>query len=154
MAGIFELEAGLRLVAERGRLMQGSAAGRMAAVLGERGVVESVAGRHGGSIAAVNGPGNVVMSGGAEAMEAAVAELGRGGVESRWLRVSHGFHSALMEPVLDGLGRRVAEAGPKAPKLRMVSNLSGRMGGAEMGEAGYWRRHTREGVEYGAGWRS
>ncbi len=151
VAGIFELEAGLRLVAERGRLMQGSAAGRMAAVLGERGVVESVAGRHGVSIAAVNGPGNVVMSGGAEAMEAAVAELGRGGVESRWLRVSHGFHSALMEPVLDGLERRVAEAGPKAPKLRMVSNLSGRMGGAEMGEAGYWRRHTREGVEYGAG---
>ena len=153
LAGVFELDAGLRLVAERGRLMQATARGRMAAVLTHRQQVEPVIARYArsASIAAENGAANVVVSGEAEAVEAIVGELAREGVESRWLRVSHAFHSPLMEPMLDEFERRVEEAGPRAPRLRIISNVSGELAGAEMAEPAYWRRHTREAVRFAAG---
>ena len=93
----------------------------------------------------------MVVSGEAEAVEAIVEELAREGVESRWLRVSHAFHSPLMEPMLDEFERRVKEAGPRAPRLRLISNVSGELAGAEMAEPAYWRRHTREAVRFAAG---
>ena len=153
LAGVFDLEAGLRLVAERGRLMQATTRGRMAAVLGSREKVEPVLARYAGaaSIAAENGAANVVVSGEAEAVEAIVEELAREGVESRWLRVSHAFHSPLMEPMLDEFERRVKEAGPRAPLLPVISNVSGDVAGAEMADPAYWRRHTREAVCFAAG---
>ena len=123
-AGVFELEAGLRLVAERGRLMQATRPGRMAAALAGREKVEPVVARYAAaaSIAAENGATNVVVSGEGEAVEAIVHELARAGIESRWLRVSHAFHSPLMEPMLDEFERRVREAGPRAPRLPVISN--------------------------------
>ena len=153
LAGVFDLEAGLRLVAERGRLMQATRPGRMAAVFAGLERVEPVVARHAGaaSIAAENGVANVVVSGEAEAVEAIVEELARAGIESRWLRVSHAFHSPLVEPMLDEFERRVREAAPRAPRLRVISNVSGDVAGAEMAEPAYWRRHTREAVRFAAG---
>ena len=152
VAGVFELEAGLRLVIERGRLMEASGAGRMAAVLGRREQVEKVVGRYrGAEIAAVNGAANVVVSGEGGAVVGVVEEMRRAGVESRWLRVKRGFHSALMDEMLDEFEARVREAKPQAPRMRVISNVTGEVAGGEMGEAGYWRRQTRGVVEYARG---
>ena len=53
--------------------------------------------------------------------------------------------------MLDEFERRVREAGPRAPRLPVISNLSGDVAGAELGEPAYWRRHTREAVRFAAG---
>ena len=81
LAGVFDLEAGLRLVAERGRLMQATRPGRMAAVLAGREKVEPVVARYAAaaSIAAENGAANTVVSGEGEAVEAIVEELAQRG---------------------------------------------------------------------------
>ncbi len=156
LAGVFDWEAGLRLVVERGRRMEATRAGRMAAVFAGRSVVERVVREVGGElgIAAENGPRNTVVSGAGEAVEEVVRRLREEGVESRWLRVQRAFHSPLMEGVGEELERRVEEMGARAPRGRLISNVSGGVAGPEVAEGSYWGRHTREAVKYEAGMRT
>ena len=102
VAGVFGLEDGALLIAERGRLF-GSlpAGGRMVAVFADADRVESCTDEFPRlSVAAYNGA-NTVLSGPAEDLERAVAELTADGVRCEWLDTSHAFHSALLDPVLD-----------------------------------------------------
>jgi acyl transferase domain-containing protein/acyl carrier protein len=154
VAGVFSLEDGLRLVAERGRLMQTRPVrGAMAAVFaGEEHVRAAVERRLGDvSIAAVNGPGNVVVSGAQAAVVAVLSELGSEGIEAERLAVSHAFHSPLMDGILDELERLAGEATLALPRLALVSNLTGKWARGEMATTGYWRRHAREPVRFADG---
>src|SRR6185295_16789407 len=134
VAGVFSLEDGLRLVAARGRLM-GSlpSGGEMAAVLASEERVREAMEAYGSrlSIAAVNGPESVVISGEGSALEALVVGLGKEGVRTKRLVVSHAFHSALMEPVLEEFERVAGEVRYSAPKKALISNVTGRVMGAE-----------------------
>ena len=108
VAGVFSLEDGLKLIAERGRLMQAlPERGKMAAVLADEArTAKAIAGHlRELSIAAVNGPENVVISGTEQAVQAAVASLEAEGIQSVSLNVSHAFHSPLMEPMLDAFSK-------------------------------------------------
>jgi acyl transferase domain-containing protein/acyl carrier protein len=158
IAGVFSLEDGLWLAAERGRLMQSlPAGGAMASIHAPGSVVESVLAGSGAplSIAALNGPTSTVISGAAEAVEAAVAMLSRRGIAARRLTVSHAFHSLLMDPVLDELEELARQIDHQAPQVGLVSNVTGRMGGADdFVTARYWRRHAREPVLFADGVRS
>ena len=155
VAGVFSLEDGLKLVAARGRLMQSlPAGGAMAAVsAGEERVAAAIA-PYGEalSIAAVNGPESAVVSG-AEPELARVQEvLEREGIRTKRLVVSHAFHSVRMDAVLGELERVAWEVNYSAPRIALVSNLTGRLAGAEeVSSAGYWRRHAREAVRFGDG---
>ena len=157
-AGVLCLEDACALVAARGRLMGGLAqTGAMAAVeLSEQEAIESLAGfEQSLCLAAVNGPCSVVVSGEQEALGRWEDSLKEGGVKVRRLRVSHAFHSSLMEPMLAGL-REVAEGlSFSKPRLPIVSNVSGELLSAEQAVSpDYWARHARETVRFSDGIRS
>src|SRR4029453_18734011 len=102
VAGVFGLEDGLKLIAERGRLMGAlPREGRMVAVLADESRVAKAVAPYADevSIAALNGPENVVISGRTQAVERIARELEASGVETRALNVSHAFPSPPMAPV-------------------------------------------------------
>ncbi len=152
VAGVFSVEDGLALIAERGRLMQAQpSGGRMAAVMAPvemvRDALKPVAARV--SIAALNGPRQTVISGPGEDVKALLAQFSAAGVKFRELVVSHAFHSPLMNPVLEPFERAAAKVSFGAPRLRLVSNLTGQVtSAAQMAQPAYWRRHIRETVQY------
>ncbi|GAA2456747.1 type I polyketide synthase [Streptomyces glaucus] len=137
-AGVFDLPDAARLVAARARLMQAlPEGGAMAAIEAGEAEVAAWLGE-GVVVAAVNGPAAVVVSG-AEAAVAAVVERARAaGRRATRLRVSHAFHSPLMEPVVEEFARVAAGVGYRAPVLPAVSSVTGEAVGQEWGRAEYW----------------
>ena len=131
VAGVFGLEDGLRLIAERGRLMQSlPAGGRMAAVFAGRERVESaIASSNAVSIAAINGPEIIVISGDGNQVEAILKRLSNEGIKSKDLVVSHAFHSPLMNPILDEFEKVASKVEYSEPTMGFVSNVTGELAG-------------------------
>ena len=155
VAGLFSMEQGLRLVAERGRLIQSlPSGGAMAAVFADAGRVQAALAEQGRvvAVAAVNGADNTVLSGPAAELSAVLDRLAAQGVGHRYLTVSHAFHSALMEPVLERFEQAAGQVAYAAPQLDVVSNLTGQVAAAQqMQDAGYWREHMRSPVQFAPG---
>ncbi len=152
VAGVFSLEDGLRLVAERARLMQALPRdGAMAAVFaGEARVRDALRGREAEvSVAAVNADDNVVVSGRRDAVRAVLDELARDSISARPLTVSHAFHSPLMDPARQAFEESARRTPFSPPTLGIVSNLTGRVVRDDaMSNAGYWARQLREPVRF------
>ncbi|WP_405162771.1 SDR family NAD(P)-dependent oxidoreductase [Nocardia sp. NBC_01499] len=149
VAGVFALPDAARLVAARGRLMQAlPVGGVMIAVQASAAeitpdLVEGV------SIAAVNAPGSVVLSGSVEQVTAVADQWEAQGRKVTRLRVSHAFHSALMEPMLEEFRATAESVTYRVPELAVVSNLTGQL--VERFDAEYWVRHVRETVRFADG---
>ena len=150
VAGVFGLEDGARLMAERGRLF-GSlpAGGRMVAVFAAAERVESLTDEFPSlSVAAYNGA-NTVLSGPAEDLERAVAGLAADGVRCDWLDTSHAFHSALLDPILDEFESYAQRFEFAAPQRILIDNRTGAaLGRSAKLDGAYWRRHARQPVEF------
>ena len=155
VAGVWRLEDALILVAARGRLMQAlPAGGAMASIFADETTVTTAVRAVGGalSVAAINAPDNVVVSGEARSLDALLTRLAADGIQTRRLAVSHAFHSPLMDPVLDEFAETVARVKRQAPRVALVSNLTGRLAsGRELADPVYWSRHLREPVLFAAG---
>ncbi|HSN25873.1 MAG TPA: aminotransferase class I/II-fold pyridoxal phosphate-dependent enzyme, partial [Kofleriaceae bacterium] len=152
-AGVFALKDALPLVIERGRLMSAQpSGGGMLACFGKKAVVAELAARHGLSVAAENAPEGVVISGALRAIETFREAAERAGISTQALRVSHAFHSAMMDGALDEFEAAAARVAYAAPTLPLISNLTGRVFAAgEPPTAAYWRRQLREAVQFATG---
>ncbi|WP_405180890.1 type I polyketide synthase [Nocardia sp. NBC_01377] len=151
VAGVLSLPDACALVAARGRLMaELPTGGAMVAVAAsEEEVIDLLSGRESlVGIAAVNGPESVVVSGAAEAVEQVVEHLRVRGRRVKPLRVSHAFHSPLMEPMMDRF-QRVVERLEFAPaQLSVISTVSGHAGGQAWSTPHYWVEHLRRSVRF------
>lgn len=151
VAGVMDLDAALRLTAARGRLMQALPRdGGMAAVRCDLARVEAaLAGlREHVDIAAVNGPNDVVISGRLDPLLAVLDRLEQDGVTATRLKVSHAFHSPLMDPMLEPFRQVAASITFRPPSIPIVSALTGTVAGAEMATADFWVSHVRAPVRF------
>nr|WP_256656848.1 type I polyketide synthase [Streptomyces griseus] len=150
VAGVLSLGDAVRLVEARGRLMEGLPEGGVMVAVGasEAEVVGAIAAHPRGewvSVAAVNGPSSVVVSGVRGVVEEVVGGFVGRGVRVRRLGVSHAFHSVLMEPML-GEFRGVLESLEfGVPSVDFVSSVGG---GGDVGSVEYWVRHARAEVRF------
>src|SRR5450432_142013 len=154
VAGVFSLEDAARLVCERGRLMQAlPSGGVMLAIAASMGDVADVLGslRAGVAIAAVNAPASVVISGEQAAVLSVAEHFAALGVETKRLTVSHAFHSALMDPMLEAFQRVAETLTYRAPTIPLISNVTGELAGAEVTTPEYWVRHVRRSVRFSEG---
>ncbi len=154
IAGVFSLEDGLKLIAERGRLMQALPQnGSMVAILSDEASVRAAIAPYSAqvSIAAINGPTSVVISGEQSAIAALVATFTTQGIRTRPLQVSHAFHSPLMEPMLATFRTVAASITYHPPRLSLISNLTGTVAGPEISTPDYWVRHVRQTVRFADG---
>ena len=148
LAGVFELEAALQLVAERGRLMQSLPAGSMLSVKAELQQVEPLLG-NGIDLAAHNAPGMIVVSGSTERVEQFASELQARGIDTRKLHTSHAFHSAMMEPILEPFSRAVEKAKPRPANIPIISTMTGKLlSHEEACSSTYWAKQLRSPVRF------
>ncbi|MFI2478662.1 SDR family NAD(P)-dependent oxidoreductase [Nocardia xishanensis] len=148
VAGVLTLEDACLLVGARGRLMQALPdGGAMVAVQAMAAEVEALL-APGVDIAAVNAADAVVISGAEDAVLGIARELADRGRKTRRLTVSHAFHSALMDPMLEEFAAAVDGIAASAPRIPIASNLSGHVAAEGYGLPRYWVEHVRRPVRF------
>jgi len=153
VAGVFNLEDGIKLVAARGRLMASvKRAGKMATVEASLDELESYLSQvNEVSIAGENGPRQTLISGAAEGITEIADLLEADGFKVKILPISQGSHSPLMEEILPAFRQVAQQITYHRPKYTLISNVSGKLAGEEIQTADYWTRHIREAVLFSSG---
>lgn len=148
IAGVFPLENALGLVATRGRLMQELPSGSMLAVSQSELTVRPYLSAD-LSVAAVNSPDMVVVSGSHEAVDALERKLAAADIAARRLHTSHAFHSQMMEPVLETFVQAFVGVELQPPQLPIVSTVTGTwVGENDMTDPQYWANNLRQTVRF------
>jgi acyl transferase domain-containing protein/NAD(P)-dependent dehydrogenase (short-subunit alcohol dehydrogenase family)/aryl carrier-like protein len=151
IAGVFTLEAAIRLVVVRAKLMQEMPPGRMAAVYANPDVFAPLI-SSAMSIAAINGENLCTVSGPDSEIEALLSKLRERGVAGTLLKTSHAFHSPTMAPMLDAFEHAVGLARPTEPKVPIISGLTGSWLSPEAARApSYWRAQMRQTIQFDKG---
>jgi phthiocerol/phenolphthiocerol synthesis type-I polyketide synthase C len=144
IADVFSLEDAIKLITARGKLMHHlDEPGSMLAVFShaEDLAAEIAPYNHRVTIGAINGPGQVVLSGGEVELGIIAKSLEKKGIESRSLQVSHGFHSPLMAPMVSEFRQLAETINYSQPKISLVSNITGKIESSLFASADYWCEH-------------
>ncbi|MET8687112.1 type I polyketide synthase [Streptomyces sp. NPDC004732] len=147
VAGVFSLEDACRVVGARARLMGAlPEGGAMCAVQATPGELAAGLEGSGVSVAAVNTPDSTVISGPADEVEKVAALWREQGRKTKALSVSHAFHSVLMEPMLADFTEAIRGVEFAAPRVPLISNVSGVEAGEEIAAPEYWAKHVRQAI--------
>lgn len=147
-AGVFSLPDALRLVVERGRLLDRLAEGAMLAVRLPEQEVRALLGDE-LSLAAINGVSQCVVSGPAARVGALGAALNARGIDARRLHIPAGAHSTLADPILAEFEERVSRLDLRAPSVPWISDTTGTWATADgVTRPGYWTAHLRQPVRF------
>jgi acyl transferase domain-containing protein/NADPH:quinone reductase-like Zn-dependent oxidoreductase/NADP-dependent 3-hydroxy acid dehydrogenase YdfG/ubiquinone/menaquinone biosynthesis C-methylase UbiE/acyl carrier protein len=150
VAGVFSLEEATRVIYHRGRLMALAGGGRMLAVGLSIDDVQPLLAPHGGrvTVAAVNGPASLTLSGDAEPLLQIHDACQAAGKFSKFLPVEYAFHSAHMDPIRDQLLESLAGLAPARATLPLVSTVTGNWTDGTDMDASYWWRNVRQAVQF------
>ncbi|AUB35492.1 Glutamate-1-semialdehyde aminotransferase [Nostoc flagelliforme CCNUN1] len=154
VAGVFSLEDGLKLIAERARLMQSlPPTGEMVAVFASEAAIRAITEINFAevAIAAYNIPQNTVISGQHQAIQQICAHLEAAGIQTTKLNTSHAFHSPLMQPILAEFRRIAATVTYHSPQIDIISNVTGEQLLAETINPDYWCNHLISSVQFAQG---
>ncbi|QES32776.1 beta-ketoacyl synthase [Streptomyces venezuelae] len=147
VAGVFGLADACRVVGARARLMGGlPEGGAMCAVQATPEELAASLEDSAVSVAAVNTPDSTVMSGPVDQVERIVGFWRERGRKTKALSVSHAFHSVLMEPMLAEFTEAIRGVEFCAPKVPLISNVTGKQAEAEITAPEYWAKHVRQAV--------
>ena len=150
VAGGLSLDDGLKLVAARGRLMQALPPGgtMLSVMAAEDRVLKAIAGREDlVAIAAINAPGQIVISGAGTTVADIGKDMAAEGIKTKALTVSHAFHSPLMKPMLEEYERVVRQIRFMPPSIPLVSCVDGVVTD-EITSPRYWLRQVMEPVRF------
>jgi amino acid adenylation domain-containing protein len=151
IAGVFSLNDGLRLVTERGRLISSLPDnGAMATVIADKQKVIDIIDNYKNriSIAAVNAPENILISGQRTAIEEVIEIFADKDIPARLMQISHAIHSLLMEPIQDAFYDVASKIQFSKPLIPIISNVSGKNAGDDISTPDYWVRHIRQEVRF------
>jgi acyl transferase domain-containing protein len=151
VAGMLSLQDGARVVALRSQSLKALAgAGGMLSVAQSADVVEERLGRWGDrlSLAAINGPAAVVVSGEPQALDELKAEVESEGVRARMVAVDYASHGAQVDRLEDEIREVLSAVRPRRGRVPMVSAMSGETSTGEELDAGYWYDSLRNPVQF------
>ncbi|MEM8953162.1 MAG: amino acid adenylation domain-containing protein [Verrucomicrobiota bacterium] len=147
-AGVFSLEEGLKLLAERGRLMGNLPNGAMLSVrLSENELLARLP--HALDLATINGPELCVVAGPSDAAESFRKELEADNIIAKPLHTSHAFHSRMMDPVIEPFAKCLDSISLKAPDTPILSTVTGMwLDETTATNSQYWASHLRKPVRF------
>ncbi|UCH95826.1 MAG: aminotransferase class III-fold pyridoxal phosphate-dependent enzyme, partial [Candidatus Aminicenantes bacterium] len=142
-AGVLTLEDAVKLVALRGKLMQSAKEqGQMVGILtSEENVKSFIHPYNDVSIAAVNAPENVTISGSKASVQKVIQKVKQAKIFIEPLNISHAFHSVLMESYAERFGHEIDGVVFSPPRLPIISTITGRKAGKQLCDPDYWTRH-------------
>ena len=103
------------------------------------------------TIAALNGPSSIVISGRTESIQEIYSSVSTQGIKAKFLQVSHGFHSPLMEPMLGQFEIAAWQITYNKPQIPLISNVTGQRIGYDTSTSEYWVNHIRQPVRFAGG---
>jgi thioester reductase-like protein len=153
IAEIFSIEDGLKLVAQRGKILQALPAnGSMEVVWASRSKLSSLIKEYSNdvAVATINGSESCVLSGTSKVIRLLAKNLNAQGIKTKQLKVSHAFHSPLMSDALPELHKLAESISYSIPKIPIISNLTGKLATESMSTPEYWCDHLIRPVEFHA----
>ena len=151
IANVFSLEEGLKLIAERGRLMQAlPTGGKMLSLLATQTQAQTIIEpyKESVSIAAINGPESIVISGEGKAISEIIPQLQQQQIKHKKLTVSHAFHSPLMSPIVEDFAALANSITYQTSSIPFISCLTGEPIAEKIATANYWIEHIQQPVQF------
>lgn len=146
LAGVMSFEQAVRIVCKRGALMQSCLPGKMLAVMATADKVEDLINDN-LSLAVVNAPDRLVLSGPEKDIHAAAAKLDKQDISCSVLHTSHAFHSKMMDPIVDDFRAFIATMDLNSPKTPIISTATGQLMTPEQAQdPSYWAKQIQRSV--------